>query len=104
LDARNGDEGRECIGQVLEILGESAVASEPGEGPFDHPASRQHDEACHVIGAFDDLDAQARNFGDGGIDLMGMVAGVGPDQLKPRKAVPYPIDRQRCAIAVLNAR
>ena len=104
MDACDGDEGCERIGQVLEILGEPAVASQPGEGSFDHPALWQHDEACHVIGAFDDFDAQTRNLGDGGIDLMGMVAGIGPDQLEPREAVPYPLDHQRCAIAVLNTR
>jgi hypothetical protein len=32
------------FGKVLEILGETPVASEPGEGALDHPAVRQHDE------------------------------------------------------------
>jgi hypothetical protein len=31
------------------------------------------------------------------------VTGISPDQLEPRKAVPYPLDHPRCAIAVLNA-
>jgi hypothetical protein len=61
-------------------------------------------ETLHVIGAFDDLDAQARDLGYDSIDLVSMVAGIGPDQLEPRKAVPYPLDHPRCAIAVLNAR
>jgi len=50
------------------------------------------------------LDAEARDLGDDGIDLVSMVAGIGPDQLEPRNAVPYPLDHPRCAIAVLNAR
>ena len=104
MDACDRDEGGERIGQILEILGKSAVAPEPGECSFDDPTSWQHDETLHVIGAFDDLDAEARDLGYDGIDLVSMVAGIGPDQLEPRKAVPYPLDQPRCAIAVLNAR
>ena len=35
LDASERDEGEEGFGEVLEILGEAAVAAEPGEGSFD---------------------------------------------------------------------
>jgi len=39
----------------LPILGQSAAASEPGEGAFDNPAARQDLEALGGIGTFDNL-------------------------------------------------
>jgi sRNA-binding protein len=57
---REGDEGEEGVGEVLEILGEAAVAAEPGEGSFNHPAARQHDEALHVVAPLDDLELKAK--------------------------------------------
>ena len=40
-----GNEGGQGFGEVLEILGETPVSSEPGEGALDYPTARQHDEA-----------------------------------------------------------
>lgn len=39
----------------------AAAAAEPGEGPFDHPAARQHSEAFGDVGALDDLDVEVPN-------------------------------------------
>ena len=41
----------------LKVFGQPAVAIEPSEGPFDHPAAGEHDEAGSV--SFDDLDRPA---------------------------------------------
>ena len=62
LDGSEGDKGGEGFGEVLEILGETPVAPEPGEGALDHPAARQHDKAFHVVAPFDDLRAQRGTF------------------------------------------
>src|SRR5262245_58591722 len=102
MDAGVGGEGAEVVGDGLEILGEAAVAAEPGEGSFNHPAARQHDEAFHVVAPLDDLEPQHGDFGDGGIDLMGMVASVGPDKLQPREAVANFFEHESRAIAVLH--
>ena len=45
LDAGECDEGREGVGKVLVVLGQPAVSAEPREGPFDDPATRQHDKS-----------------------------------------------------------
>ena len=49
LDGSEGHEGGQSFRKVLEILGETPVASEPGEGALDHPAARQNDKALYVV-------------------------------------------------------
>ena len=68
------------LDEVLVVLGKAAVAAKPGEGPFHDPSARQHDEALHVVAAFDDLKAQSGHDRDRRIDLAGMVTAVGPDE------------------------
>ena len=57
LNGGERDKGRQCRREVLVILGKATVAAEPGEGALHDPAPRQHDEALHVVGSLDDLDA-----------------------------------------------
>ena len=54
-------EGAQGFGKVLEVLGETPVASEPGEGALDHPTARPNDEALRVVAPLDDLQAQQRH-------------------------------------------
>src|SRR4051794_5660372 len=79
-------------------LAKAAVASEPREGPLDHPAAGQHDEALRVIAALDDLDAQVGLLGDSGVDLHGVVRAVGPGQGEAGKATTYAVEDHRCAV------
>jgi hypothetical protein len=65
LDCGEGDEGGEGVGEVLVVLCEATVSTEPREGALDHGGARQHNEAFHVAGSLDDFDAQPRNLGDG---------------------------------------
>jgi hypothetical protein len=51
MAAREGGQG---LGKVLEILGETLVASEPGKGALDHPTARQDDEALRAVAPLDD--------------------------------------------------
>jgi hypothetical protein len=66
LDGGQGYEGSERFGEVLVVLGQTAVAAEPGEGSLDDPSARQHDEALPVVRAFDDLEPETGRSGDGG--------------------------------------
>ena len=58
LDGGEGNEGTQGFSNVLEILGQTPVASEPGEGALGHPAARQDDKALHVVAPSNDLHAQ----------------------------------------------
>jgi len=40
LDGGEGNEAAQSFGKVLEVLGETPVASEPGESALDPPAAR----------------------------------------------------------------
>lgn len=104
MNACDGDEGKECLSEVLKIFGETTIASEPGEGAFDHPAAWQHGEPFYVVCPLHDLDPQTRDLGDRDIDLMGVVDAIRPDQFEPRKAMAYPIDHQHRAITILDVR
>src|ERR1700730_109589 len=51
---RGEAEKSECVsGEIFEILGQAATASEPRDGALDSPASRQKLKPFRVIGAFD---------------------------------------------------
>lgn len=91
------------MGEVFVILGDAAVTPEPREGSLDDPATRQDREAFQIVAALDDLEAQHRNFSDGGVDLPRVVAIIRPDQFEPRKAVADFVEEERRAIAVLDA-
>ena len=75
---------------VLEVLGETPVSSEPGEGALDHPATRQDDEALDVVAPLDDRQAQPRHLCHRSINLPSVVvAAIGPDQFEPGEAPSY---------------
>src|SRR5918994_4274098 len=53
-DGDDGHRGRD-LDQPLEVLGEAAVAAEPGEAALDHPAPWQDLEAAEVRRSSHDL-------------------------------------------------
>src|ERR1035441_7748370 len=71
------DHGFAGFGLSFVVAIESAVASEPTEGAFHHPAARQHLEGVKV-GALDDLDGAAPQ-SPGPFQQCSRVAAVGPD-------------------------
>jgi len=75
--------------KVLEVLGETPVSSEPGEGALDHPTARQNDEAPHVVAPLDDLHAQPRRLCRRSFNLPRVVVAVGPEESEPGEA---PVD------------
>src|ERR1700733_7976491 len=104
LDCREGYESCEGFGEVLIVLGEPTVAAEPREGSLDHPSTGQHDEAFPVVRALDDFEPEPRQSGDGVFDLTGIVAGVGPNELEPWKALANLVENESGAVVILHAR
>jgi hypothetical protein len=88
LDGSEGNEGGQSFGKVLEVLGETPVASEPGESALDHPAARQDDKALPVVAPLYDPHAQPRYFCYRSFNLPRVVA-IGPDQFEPREATAH---------------
>jgi hypothetical protein len=58
LDGSEDHEGGQGFGEIFEVLCETPVLSELGEGALDHPAARQEDKSLHVVAPFKDLRAQ----------------------------------------------
>src|SRR5271170_5655275 len=63
----------------FEILGQPAVAIEPGEGSLNHPAPRQDRKAGGSIGALDDLDLPLPVPGERGCQLVTSITAIGED-------------------------
>jgi hypothetical protein len=59
----------------LEILGQTPVVIEPGQGALDHPAARQRLKAGCGGGALDDLDRPVAEFGQRLVQLSAVVDG-----------------------------
>ena len=67
----------------LEVLGEPAVAVDPGEEPLDHPAPGVDGEADLALRLANDLDAKAAGVGD----AMSSVAAIGEAELDESPSV-----------------
>src|ERR1017187_6590239 len=80
------DHGFAGFGLSFVVAIESAVASEPTEGAFHHPAARQHLEGVKV-GALDDLDGAAPQ-SPGPFQQCSRVAAVGPDMFDAPASLP----------------
>jgi hypothetical protein len=74
----------------------------PNQEKVRSTTQRRGSTTLHVVAPLDDLKPQHGDFGDGSIDLMGMVASVGPDKLQPREAVANFVEHESRAITVLH--
>src|SRR5271166_996013 len=96
----------ECAGvtsQVLEILGQSAAAVEPGEGSFHHPPSGKNLEAFGGIRPLDDLDRKLRHHLRQGLaKLRPLIAAIGEELLQKRIEAEQGRENQHPAVAVLD--
>lgn len=99
------DEGEGVAGEVFKILGETATAIEPGEGPLDDPASRQNFEPLGLVRAFDDfwfeLWKDSRN---SVCKLWPLIAAVSKELLQKGEHTEQGRQQQHAAVAVLNIR
>ena len=73
-----------ALGQLLVVLGQTAVAAEPGQRPFDPPAHRQEDEA-DLLGQLADDDHAPAEVSLDPVLKLASVGAVDPDQLKARE-------------------
>ena len=90
LNGGGGNEGARGFGKILEALGETPIASEPGESALDHPAARQDDEALPFMLSLR-LTISARSggtFATATSTLPGVIAAIGPEAARSSKRVP----------------
>src|SRR6266851_9072047 len=87
----------------LEILGETAVSVEPGNGALDHPAAHDEVETRGGWGAPDDFDGPLAELFECGLELVAGVAGIGEDMAQPGKGIADGGEEERGSIAILNA-
>ena len=78
----DGGEGGQGLGKVLEVLSETPVSPEPGEGALDHPAARQDDSSLRLTIATCSSGALHRS-----VHLPRAVAAVRPDEFELREAL-----------------
>lgn len=86
---------------MLIVADEASVLEDPGEGPLDHPAPRQHLEALGVGAAANDLEGDMRLVGGPLHEATG-IAAIGEDAFDERVALARALERQLAAIAVLH--
>src|SRR6059058_1982764 len=90
-------------GEAFVVAGAAAVAGDPGQRPFDHPAAGQDFEGVLVCGAFDDVDGQVEVGGGPGLEFPG-VDTVGPGAADAA-AGPVQVEQQwPGGVAVLHGR
>jgi hypothetical protein len=91
-------------GRFSKSLARRRLRPEPGESALDNPAARQDDEALHVVAPLVDLRAQRRHTCHRSVNLPGVVAAIGPDQLEPREAPAYLVEDELGPVAVPGSR
>src|SRR5258708_30390912 len=84
-DARDIDKGFAGGRLALVVLAQAAVAGQPGDGAFDHPATWQDHKAFGPCGPTDDLQQPATVLLDPSDDVF--IAAVGPDQFETAPAI-----------------
>ena len=86
LDGGEGHEAGQGFSEVLEILGETPVSFERGEGALDHPAARQNDEALMLSLCLTISDAQQRHLAPRGRRRLSHLFNL----IAPLRAPPVP--------------
>src|SRR5947207_7690807 len=101
----NAGDQEPCFGAGnagFEVLGEAAIASEPGEGAFDDPAFRLRLKGSDLLGTSDDLDRPPAELGDRVAKLVATVDAVGEDMLQLGKAASQRREQRHRAVIVLD--
>src|SRR5216683_1390944 len=87
----------------LEILGETAVSVEPGDGALDHPAALDAVEARGGLDALDDFDRPLAELFECGLEFVAGVVGIGEDMAQPGKGIADGGEEERGSITILEA-
>src|ERR1700745_1284398 len=88
----------------FEGLSEATVASEPGEGAFDHPAPWLWLEGPDALRAGDDLDRPLAQIRDGTEQLWSTIDRTSEELAQVREAVPERAQQRHGAMIVLHVR
>ena len=94
-----------CLGGQqggFEVLGEAAVAVEPSQGAFDHPASGQRFETLRAVRAFDDVQGPLPTAFQRRLELGTRIGAVGEDMAQPGEAMADGSEEVGRAVAVLD--
>jgi len=102
FDTGDHEPGLSALDGCLEILGDTTVAIEPGNGLLDHPPAPQELEALGSIGSLDDFHSPAAEFGKRMRRLGAGIAGISKDVTQPSERTADAGEQRRCAIAVLD--
>jgi hypothetical protein len=86
----------------LEVLGETAASTEPGECAFDDPAPRQELETFDAMGPLDDLDGPWTTVGERIEKLIPSVDPVGKDMAQPGEFRSHLLQQRYGAVTVLD--
>ena len=102
-DADHGeaDECGDCCGIALEVAGQAAVATDPGERPFDDPSLGQDLEAVG-IGSLHNLQFPCSGAPDDERHLLSGIATIGKDAFDKGEQSSRPTQQMEGAITILN--
>src|SRR5713226_5854385 len=103
LDTGDHEPGESTFDGGLEILGETAVSVEPGDGALDHPAALDEVEARGGLDALDDFDRPLAELFECGLEFVAGVAGIGEDMAQPGKGIADGGEEERGSITILEA-
>ena len=91
--------GRPLI--ALEVASQAAIATDPGEGPFDNPPFGQDLEARDV-GSLHDLQLPCSCSPDNERHLLSSIATVSKDAFDKREQSSCPVQQPEGAVTILN--
>ena len=104
MDHGDADHGFAGLCEILVILGQAAVAPEPGEGPLYDPPLRQEEEALRALGPPDNVEA---NLAPGPQrpypgDERPSIGLIGPNQAQAGEPVPQDGQQGHGALTILD--
>jgi len=102
LDAGDHEPGRGTGDGRLEVLGETAVAAEPGEGALHHPTPGQDLEARHAVASLDDLQRPLADLLRRLAEFRSGPGAIGEDMAPPGEGPSDRGEQRRRAVAVLD--
>src|SRR5215210_3007914 len=101
-DAGEKEPGLLAFDGSLEVFGEPAIAAEPGERTFDHPALALRLESADPLDAGDDLDVPLAELCDGIAQLGAPVDPVGEEVSQLGEAGPQRAQQRHRAMNILD--